>query len=72
MTDSLNLDQVQRQMIEEVLAKPELTRTQMAQALGISVRTLRNRIHQYGLEKYLRSNPEPLRASHGIFRVSSP
>ena len=49
--ESLNLNDVGRQMVEKALEKNGGNRKKAAQELGISDRTLYRRIKQYGLEK---------------------
>ncbi len=49
--ESLNLNDVGRQMVEKALKKNGGNRKKAAQELGISDRTLYRRIKQYGLEK---------------------
>ncbi|MDD2710501.1 MAG: sigma-54 dependent transcriptional regulator [Verrucomicrobiae bacterium] len=41
------LDQMERQLIEKALAQNKGNKTHAARALGISVRTLRNKLHEY-------------------------
>ena len=54
-TDVMPLKEMERQMIVRALEKTGGNRTQAAEILGIAVRTLRNKINEYGL----RSRPEP-------------
>jgi DNA-binding NtrC family response regulator len=54
-TDVVPLKEMERQMIVRALEKTGGNRTQAAEILGIAVRTLRNKINEYGL----RSRPEP-------------
>lgn len=49
--ESLNLDDLGRQMVEKALERNGGNRKKAAQELGISDRTLYRRIKQYGLEK---------------------
>lgn len=49
--ESLNLNDLERQMVEKVLERNGGNRKRAAQELGISDRTLYRRIKQYGLEK---------------------
>jgi len=49
--ESLNLDDIGRQMVEKALERNGGNRKKAAQELGISDRTLYRRIKQYGLEK---------------------
>lgn len=49
--ESLNLDAIERQMVEKVLERNGGNRKKAAKELGISDRTLYRRIKQYGLEK---------------------
>ncbi len=49
--ESLNLDDLGRQMVEKALARNNGNRKKAAQELGISDRTLYRRIKQYGLDK---------------------
>ena len=49
--ESLNLEDIGRQMVEKALERNGGNRKKAAQELGISDRTLYRRIKQYGLEK---------------------
>lgn len=49
--ESLNLENIGRQMVEKALERNGGNRKKAAQELGISDRTLYRRIKQYGLEK---------------------
>lgn len=49
--ESLNLNDLGRQMVEKALERNEGNRKKAAQELGISDRTLYRRIKQYGLDK---------------------
>lgn len=49
--ESLNLNDLGRQMVEKALERNEGSRKKAAQELGISDRTLYRRIKQYGLDK---------------------
>lgn len=50
-SESLNLNDLGRQMVEKALEKNDGNRKKAAQELGISDRTLYRRIKQYGLDK---------------------
>ena len=49
--ESLNLNDLSRQMLEKALERNGGNRKKAAQELGISDRTLYRRLKQYGLEK---------------------
>lgn len=49
--ESLNLNDLGRQMVEKALERNDGNRKKAAQELGISDRTLYRRIKQYGLDK---------------------
>ena len=49
--ESLNLNDLGRQMVEKALERNDGSRKKAAQELGISDRTLYRRIKQYGLDK---------------------
>ena len=49
--ESLNLDDLERQMLEKALERNGGNRKKAAQELGISDRTLYRRIKQYGLDE---------------------
>ena len=49
--ESLNLTDVERQMIEQALDKYKGNRKNAAKELGISDRTLYRKIKQYGMDK---------------------
>ena len=49
--ESLNLNDLGRQMLEKALERNGGNRKKAAQELGISDRTLYRRLKQYGLEK---------------------
>ncbi len=49
--ETLNLDDIGRQMIEKALDRNNGNRKKAAQELGISDRTLYRRIKQFGLDK---------------------
>ena len=49
--ESLNLNDLGRQMVEKALERNGGNRKKAAQELGISDRTLYRRLKQYGLEK---------------------
>ncbi len=49
--ESLNLNDLGRQMVEKALERNDGNRKKAAQELGISDRTLYRRLHQYGLDK---------------------
>ena len=50
-TDSLNLNDLGRQLVERALDRNGGNRKKAAKELGISDRTLYRRIKQYGLDK---------------------
>ena len=50
-TETLNLNDLGRQMVEKALEKNGGNRKKAAKELGISDRTLYRRIKQYGLDK---------------------
>lgn len=45
----MNLHELEKRMIIETLARYDNNRTRTAETLGISIRTLRNKLHEYGL-----------------------
>jgi DNA-binding NtrC family response regulator len=49
--ESLNLNDLSRQMLEKALVRNGGNRKKAAQELGISDRTLYRRLKQYGLDK---------------------
>jgi DNA-binding NtrC family response regulator len=50
LADTRNLREIERRTILATLAEHGGNRTQTAEALGISIRTLRNKLHEYALE----------------------
>ena len=53
LPDGLKLESLERIYILQTLQRHDHNRTKAADALGISIRTLRNKISQYKLEGYL-------------------
>ncbi len=49
MDETLTLDEMERRMILRTLEQTGGNRTRAADLLGVSVRTIRNKLHQYGL-----------------------
>lgn len=49
-TDGMTLQQLEKKLIIETLQKMNNNRTKTAEQLGISVRTLRNKLHEYKME----------------------
>jgi DNA-binding NtrC family response regulator len=47
----MSLREAERQLFEQTLRAAGGNRTRTAQMLGISVRTVRNRINEYGLKE---------------------
>lgn len=50
---SRKLDEYERQIIVEALEYHDRNKTNTAKALGIGLRTLRNKLHKYGLKEYM-------------------
>jgi len=72
----LRLDHVERTMIEKALEQTRGNKTHAARLLGISVRTLRNKLHEYRLanpsdENGSSPNPVPLDAAAKEFLKSA-
>jgi two-component system, NtrC family, response regulator AtoC len=53
LPDGLKLESLERVYILQTLQRHEHNRTKAADALGISIRTLRNKISQYKMEGFL-------------------
>jgi DNA-binding NtrC family response regulator len=47
----ITIDEMERRMIMKTLERENGNKTQTAKVLGISVRTLRNKLNRYGKEK---------------------
>jgi DNA-binding NtrC family response regulator len=58
-SDPLTLDELEKRQILRVLAQCQSNRTHAAKKLGISIRTLRNKLHEYGV------TPDDQRADAG-------
>jgi len=48
--ENMTLREVEKALIIETLNKVQGNRTKASQILGISVRTMRNKLHEYNLE----------------------
>jgi DNA-binding NtrC family response regulator len=58
-SDPLTLDELEKRQILHVLTRCQGNRTHAAKKLGISIRTLRNKLHEYGV------TPDDQRADAG-------
>lgn len=63
----LTKDQVERMLYETALERYQGNKVRAARALGVAIRTMRAKIHQFGLEQYrgyVRFNQDGTIASH--------
>lgn len=54
----LTVKELEQRLIEQTLSHVNQSRTSAAQMLGISIRTLRNKLHEYGKDQGLSNKPD--------------